>query len=91
MEAALIQLWGRVQGVGLRASVRAKARDLGLVGKVQNMPDGTVTAWVQGDAEQMQQFISWLEEGEYHTDIERKIIVKKTPDLLITTFMIQYS
>jgi acylphosphatase len=39
---------GRVQGVGYRYSVVHVANELGLVGWVQNTPDGSVKTWAQG-------------------------------------------
>ena len=54
---------GRVQQVGFRQSCRQMARSLGLVGWVQNLADGRVEVLAQGDAEQLDQLVSWLWTG----------------------------
>ncbi len=40
---------GRVQGVGFRAFVSRAAMRLGLTGWVENLPDGSVAAELQGE------------------------------------------
>lgn len=54
---------GRVQGVSYRASTRAEAERLGLTGWVQNRPDGSVGAEVQGDDAKVHAFVSWCRRG----------------------------
>ncbi|TVQ33122.1 MAG: acylphosphatase [Phycisphaeraceae bacterium] len=44
-----VRLMGRVQGVGLRATASAIAREHGLVGWVRNEPDGSVMLVMEGD------------------------------------------
>ncbi len=50
---------GRVQGVGFRYFVLARAQTLGLSGWVRNRQDGTVETWASGGKETL---LSWLEE-----------------------------
>ncbi|MCL4142504.1 UNVERIFIED_CONTAM: hypothetical protein GTU68_033735 [Idotea baltica] len=54
---------GRVQGVGYRASVKKKAVELGLAGWVSNQLDGSVHCLVQGPADRVDRFISFLAKG----------------------------
>jgi acylphosphatase len=42
---------GRVQGVGFRYFVQEAAGREGVTGYVQNLPDGSVEAYVEGEAE----------------------------------------
>ncbi len=53
---------GRVQGVAFRAFARDKARALGLVGFVRNLPDGRVEAVAAGSDEGIAEFRRWLRE-----------------------------
>lgn len=51
---------GRVQNMGLRAMVRARAKQHGLGGWVANEPNGTVGVEVEGEAADVALFIQWL-------------------------------
>ncbi len=54
---------GRVQGVFYRDSTMRRARELGLVGTVRNLPDGTVHIVAQGPAVALEDLIRWAREG----------------------------
>jgi acylphosphatase len=54
---------GRVQGVGFRYFTRNAARQLGIVGYVRNLPDGSVEALGEGDAPTLEQWEKLLRQG----------------------------
>jgi acylphosphatase len=54
---------GVVQGVGFRWHAKERARELGLAGWVQNLPDGAVEVWAEGAAKGVEEFIAWLRHG----------------------------
>ena len=54
---------GRVQGVGFRWWVYQIARDLQLVGRVANKPDGTVLLLAEGDREKLEDLADQLSRG----------------------------
>ncbi len=54
---------GRVQGVGFRWWTRQTADTLGVVGTVENLPDGTVRIVAGADAETMTRFADKLRHG----------------------------
>ena len=62
-KAAIIQVYGRVQGVGFRFYTQKKARELAITGYVRNRADGSVYIEATGEAENMNLFIRWCEEG----------------------------
>lgn len=54
---------GRVQGVNYRNNAKYKANQLGLTGWVKNLPDGRVEAVVEGDSEDVYEFVKWCRKG----------------------------
>ncbi|HEY9135552.1 MAG TPA: acylphosphatase [Pseudomonadales bacterium] len=56
-------LSGVVQGVCFRASTQEKARELGLVGCVRNLPDGRVEAIYCGLEAEVALLEAWLSQG----------------------------
>ena len=58
-----LRITGKVQGVFYRKSAQKRAQELGLKGYVQNEPDGSVTALVQGTPEASEAFYRWCQSG----------------------------
>lgn len=54
---------GDVQGVGLRAWVRGKAREMGLVGWVRNREDGMVEVVAEGEKKELEKLIVDCHDG----------------------------
>lgn len=54
---------GRVQGVNYRASCRARAGALNLVGWVRNRADGAVELEAQGSSEAVDALMAWCRQG----------------------------
>ncbi|HEX6003897.1 MAG TPA: acylphosphatase [Burkholderiales bacterium] len=54
---------GRVQGVGFRAYMTHRARELGVAGWVRNRPDGSVEAVVQGTPAAVEAITDWARRG----------------------------
>lgn len=63
MTRALVQIRGRVQGVGFRYSVLSRARSLELSGWVRNRSDGSVEAAFEGDDERVRSMVDWCRHG----------------------------
>ena len=73
-----IQVWGKVQGVGFRASARARAQDLGIRVIAENQPDGTVLIHASGAAAQIEPFVEWVHHGPRHARVDRVEITPVT-------------
>ena len=61
--AVRLRLRGRVQGVGFRWFTREVARELGLAGRVRNLPDGSVEVLAVGDPAGLASLRERLREG----------------------------
>jgi acylphosphatase len=55
---------GRVQGVGFRWWVRAKALELGLLGVAENLADGRVKVVAEGPRERCEELLGLLAGGQ---------------------------
>lgn len=62
MERVIIRVDGRVQGVGFRWWVQHQARELGLAGYAENLPDGRVEVSAQGEHPNVNRLIRHLVE-----------------------------
>lgn len=54
---------GRVQGVGFRYSTKNLAKGFDVLGWVKNLPDGRVELRIQGDEEELDEFIQELQDS----------------------------
>ncbi|MCD6245241.1 MAG: acylphosphatase [Candidatus Korarchaeota archaeon] len=66
-----LKIYGRVQGVFFRSTMRDVARELGLTGWVRNVPDGTVEAVIEGDRTAVERMIAWAHEGPPLAKVEK--------------------
>lgn len=64
-----ITVHGKVQGVGYRFFAVRVARRMGLKGWVQNMPDGTVVAYVEGNRTVIDEWLEDLREGPRYSSV----------------------
>ena len=71
MESLYCRIYGRVQMVMFRDFTTRKARLLGLVGYVRNLPDGSVEAHGQGSRESLERWAAYLHKGPLLSHVER--------------------
>jgi len=83
-------IYGRVQMVMFRDFVTRKARGLGLVGRVQNMPDGSVAIVAEGDKNQLEKLLERLHRGPLLAKVEHVDARFAEPSGTFTGFHIIY-
>ena len=81
---------GRVQGVFYRDSTRKKAVELGLVGTVKNLPDGTVQIVAEGEQQQLDALVQWARQGPPASEVSHLDITTEEPAGLFESFKITY-
>ncbi len=83
-----ISVNGKVQGVFFRASTKEKANAIGIAGFVRNEFDGSVYIEAEGNETQLNEFISWCNQGPRLANIE-SCLVKEGNVVGFTEFVIQ--
>ena len=58
-----IKIFGRVQGVNFRRSLKKRADELGLVGFVKNLSDGSLIALAIGEESNLNELLLWSHKG----------------------------
>ncbi len=71
MARAHLRIYGRVQGVFFRSTMRDVARELGVRGWVRNLPDGSVEAVVEGEREKVEKIVEWAHQGPPLARVQR--------------------
>lgn len=79
---------GEVQGVGFRHYTKLRARELGLAGWVQNLPDGRVEVWVEGPEAIVAQMLEWLRSGPPSAQV-RDLEARVEPPALLERFEVR--
>lgn len=70
MQTIRVVVSGRVQGVGFRAWIERRARELGLSGWVRNLSDGTVEAVFHGPVAKVDDMVGQCRRGPSHARVE---------------------
>ncbi len=73
-----LRIYGLVQGVFFRATMKEVADRLGVKGWVRNLPDGSVEAVVEGPRDKVEQLIRWARRGPPAARVE-KVVVEWEP------------
>lgn len=87
-KAAIIKVYGKVQGVGFRFYTNKKAVELDISGWVQNKPDGSVYIEGEGDETNLLTFIDWCNTGPQWARVS-KVETQFVPPLDYERFLIK--
>jgi acylphosphatase len=66
-----VVVFGQVQGVFFRDSLREQAESAGVAGWVRNCPDGSVEAQLQGAPESVERVIEFCRHGPRRAQVQR--------------------
>jgi len=81
-----LEIRGKVQGVYFRESMRLEALRLGLLGWVRNRSDGSVEAFIQGEAAAVEELETWAGVGPPSADVSQVKSEKVSPDPTLKSF-----
>jgi len=81
---------GKVQGVWFRKYTLDSARDIGVVGMVKNLVDGTVLVNASGKDENLRKFKELLENGSPKSRVDRIDYSWEDSSVEYSTFEIEY-
>lgn len=79
MKACLVRIYGKVQGVFFRASLKQTADQHGVHGWVRNRTDGTVEAHLQGAEAQVAKILEWAARGPDQAEVSEVKVDDTTP------------
>ena len=69
-----MKITGKVQGVGFRYFVLRQAQELGILGWVNNKPNGDVEAFAQGEKADLERFIAKVKQGPSFSGVDDVIL-----------------
>ena len=84
----LLQVSGKVQGVGYRAAFADTATQLGLLGWVRNRSDGSVEACIAGRQAEVETMVQWARHGPPAAHVDQVIALPQEGAEHFTSFNI---
>jgi acylphosphatase len=82
---------GKVQGVRYRDYVQQAATNLGLVGSVQNLKDGSVFVIAQGMPDILKEFVEYLHEGSLLAQVDGVAVEWRSQNHVYQEFSILFT
>ena len=90
MRVLKAKVYGKVQGVWFRKYTLDSARNIGVVGMVKNLVDGTVLVNASGKNENLREFKELLENGSTNSRVDKIDYSWEDLSIEYSTFEIEY-
>ena len=90
MRVLKAKVYGKVQGVWFRKYTLDSARDIGVVGMVKNLVDGTVLVNASGKDENLREFKRFLKTGSPNSRVDKIDYSWEDSSIKYSTFEIEY-
>jgi acylphosphatase len=90
MACARVLITGRVQGIGYRFFVTARAENYPIVGYVRNLETGAVEVEVEGEKQVVMDFINEIRQGPRHAQIRDFQMEWKPFKMNYDSFFVKY-
>ena len=90
MRVLKAKVYGKVQGVWFRKYTLDSSRDIGVVGMVKNLVDGTVLVNASGKNENLREFKELLENGSTNSRVDKIDYSWEDLSIEYSTFEIEY-
>ena len=88
-KAVRAKIEGRVQGVNFRMATYQAAENLGVSGWVMNKPDGSVEAFFEGNADNVDAMVNWCHKGPPIASVENVAVAEENYTGNYTDFTIR--
>jgi acylphosphatase len=75
-----VVIWGRVQGVFFRDTVRRAAQAAGVTGWIRNNANGTVEAVLEGERDAVERIVRLCRTGPRGAYVERAAVSSESPE-----------
>ena len=90
MRVLKAKVYGKVQGVWFRKYTLDSARDIGVVGMVKNLVDGTVLVNASGKNKNLREFKELLENGSTNSRVDKIDYSWEDLSIEYSTFELEY-
>ena len=90
MRILTAKIYGKVQGVWFRKYTYNFAKDIGLVGMVKNLGDGTVLVNASGSDKNLEKFKEYLDDGSPNSRVDKIDYSWEDSSIDYSTFEIEY-